>query len=182
MPPAAIVPMLSFPGLAFAALIKSPSVLYSDWLLATNTRSKVPTIETIAKSFVGSNGRLWKAATLMAVAIGNQRHCIAVGRRGDYGARRSDAAGARHILDHDTLAEFLAKLVGQNTGRDVGNAARTKRQHKLDRLFRPGCLRLRCQRYGKSRQHQQRGSSRDLPKTHFPIARPLHILVRFVIV
>src|SRR5262249_434820 len=60
---------LSFPGLDLAALMKSPRVLYSDWLLTTKTRSNVPAIETIAKSFVGSNGRLWKVAALMAAPL-----------------------------------------------------------------------------------------------------------------
>ena len=69
VPPTAMVPILSLPGCVFAALMKSPSVLYSDSALTTNTRSKVPTIDTISKSFTGSNGRLLNAATLIAVPL-----------------------------------------------------------------------------------------------------------------
>ena len=69
MPPTEMVPILSLPGCALAALMKSPSVLNSESAFTTNTRSKVPTIDTIWKSFTGSNGSALNAATLIAVPL-----------------------------------------------------------------------------------------------------------------
>ena len=69
MLPTATLAMLSLPGLALAALTKSSSVLNSDAALTTSTRSKVPTIDTMVRSFIGSNGRLLKLATLIAVPL-----------------------------------------------------------------------------------------------------------------
>ena len=111
--------------------MKSPSVLYSDLALTANTRSNVPTIDTISKSFTGSNGRLVERRHADRGAVGDQRHGVAVGRRVDHRARGIDAARAGHVLDHDTLAEFVAELVGQDARGDVGDAAGAERQHDL---------------------------------------------------
>jgi len=52
--PILMVPTLSVPGFAFAAAMKSASVLNGDSALVANTKSKVPRLETGAKSFSGS--------------------------------------------------------------------------------------------------------------------------------
>ena len=58
-----------------------------------------------------------------------------------HGARRRDAAGARHVLDDEILAELFAELLGDEPRGDVGNAARPERQNDAHRLV--GIIRLR---------------------------------------
>ena len=67
--PILMVPTFSAPGLAFAAAMKSPSVLNSEVALVENTKSKKPRLETGSKSFSGSNGSFLNNETLTAVPL-----------------------------------------------------------------------------------------------------------------
>src|SRR5581483_10530221 len=92
-------------------------------------------------------------------AVGDEAERVAVGCRGDHRACSIDAAWARHILDIEPLAEFLAELIRDNARGDVGDSAGAEGQHELHRPFRPFCLRRRDKRY----RQQYRSQSQQHP-------------------
>jgi hypothetical protein len=52
---------------------------------------------------------------------------------------------ARHVLDHDRLAESAREPLCNQPGQDVGRAAGRERHDQADGLLRIGCL---CARFG----------------------------------
>ena len=85
-------------------------------------------------------------------AVGDETERVAVGRGGDHRARGGDAAGTRHVLDHEALAELLAELVGGEPRGHVGDAAGPERQ---DHPHRPAGIGLRARHM---RHAERRGS------------------------
>ena len=76
-------------------------------------------------------------------AVGEEGERVAVGGALQHGMRRGDAAGSRHILDDEILAQFLTELLGDQTRRDVGNAAGPEWHKDADRMVGIGRLRRR---------------------------------------
>jgi len=65
-----------------------------------------------------------------------QKERVAVGGPGDHVTRGDNAARSRLILDKDTLAERLAKLVGDESGRNIGRPTNPETDHQPDRPIR----------------------------------------------
>src|SRR5262249_13569461 len=63
------------------------------------------------KIFYRIEGKALERRDTYRRAVCHQRHRVTVRRRGDHRARSVDATRARHVLDDDTLAKLLAKLV-----------------------------------------------------------------------
>jgi hypothetical protein len=134
--PTLMVPTLSVPGFAFAAAMKSVSVLKrrgaaggEDEIEIAEARDRREILQRIERQLPeqrDADGR----------AVREQRQRGAVRRRGDHRARRGDSAGAGLVLDIKTLAEPVAELFRDDARGDVGHAARRKRQHDPHRPVR----------------------------------------------
>ena len=139
MLPAAIVPTLSFPGLAFAALMKSPSVCIG---LTVHHEHKIKSAGhgDHRKIFRGIERRLWNVATLVAAAF--VIHAIGKPSGGAEITARCGGNATRpwHVFDHDALVEFLAQPVSQNARGDIRNTTAPNGSTILIGFFRPRCL------------------------------------------
>ena len=97
---------------------------------------EMPMVEIGVNCLSGSNGSLLKSGDADRGAVGEERQRIAIGRARDHGARRGDAAGARHVLDDEILAELLAELFGDQPRGDIGDAAGAERNDDAHRMVR----------------------------------------------
>jgi hypothetical protein len=77
----------------------------------------------------------------MARSLEQER--VAVGLALRHRAGRDQAAGARHVLDHDALRQLPGQAVGEETRHQVDAAARRRGDEQPDRTVGPRGLR-RC--------------------------------------
>src|SRR5262245_13693523 len=93
--------------------------------------------------------------------IAEHQH-VTVGRRRRHHLGRHHAAGTRHVLDHERLAEGIRELLRKEPRQHVGIAARRRRGDKPHRLGRIGLLRGNgaCERGGNTKTDQD-GNSHD---------------------
>ena len=85
--------------------------------------------------------------------------CVAVGARLHHVLHGDDAEGAGPVLDDHRLAEAFAHLVGEDTGDDIGRAARHVRHDDLDRFGRIFVLRLgKTRTRGQAHERQRKNS------------------------
>ena len=164
--PTLMVPTFSAPGFAFAAAMKSASVL--------NSRIGAGREDEIEKAQAGNRHEILQGIERQLLeqrdadrgAVGQQRQRIAVGRRGDHRPGGGDAAGAGLVLDVEALPELVAELFRDDARGDVGDAAGRKRQHDAHRLvgiagLRTGRMRSRERRYGAAISRENAARRRD---------------------
>ena len=142
MLPTLIVPTLSAPGFAFAAAMKSPSVLNSESAPVAKMKSKNPRLEIGCEILEGIERQLLEQGDADRGAVGKQRQRVAVWWRRDHRSGRGDAAGAGLVLDVKTLPKLVAELFRNDARRDVGDAAGGKRQNDAHGLVGIAGLRI----------------------------------------
>jgi hypothetical protein len=105
-------------------------------------------------------------------AVGDEPERVAVGRLGEHGARRRDAARPGLIFHHETLPELVAELLGGQPRRDVGDPRGGERQDETHGAA--GITLLRSRDCG---QQSSAGSRRSEPRRKLPSrdAVPDHI-------
>ena len=69
-------------------------------------------------------------------SVGHEAERVAVRRRGEHSLGRANAAGARHVFDHEALAETLAELIGNDARANIRDATGAEGQHDLDAVSR----------------------------------------------
>jgi hypothetical protein len=136
--PTLMVPTLTVPGFAFVGFQKIAERLErrrgADHEHAgeiADGRDRHEILERVVRQMIeqgdGDGG-----------AVGQQNERVTVLAAGQSRARRGDAGSARIVLDDEILAELVAERLEDETGRDVGNAARPERQydaHRPARIF-----------------------------------------------
>ncbi len=169
--PTAMVPRLSLPGCARAALSRLGHRLVGRIRAGREHQLEIAERGDRGEVLHQVEGKLLVDRLADRGAVGDEAERIAVGRGGDHRARRGDAAGARHVLDHEALAELLAELVGGEPRGRVGDAAGSERQ---DHPHRPAGIGLRArhmrhaERGGRGQRRSRERPARDpgLPAHH----------------
>ena len=151
--PGLMVPMLSLPGLAFAALITSCSDFSGESGLGhdqqveeRHRRGRGEVLEDVV-------GQRLEQRHGDGVVVAGHQHGVAVGRGGRDRLGGDDAAGAGPVLDHHLLLEPDRQLVGHDAHADVGDAAGAIGHDELDRAA--GIVGLGAGRRGRWRRQRE---------------------------
>ena len=90
--------------------------------------------------FAGVEAELFVQRLVHSHGAARDQQRVAIGGRANHEVAADVAAGTGFVLNDHRLAQALAQLIGQCTGKDVGGLPGRKRHHQFDGFVWPGSI------------------------------------------